>query len=227
MSASANTRPPPAGGPHSQATRRLLIFQETRNPQNVAETVYLPVNKLGLPICGDGPEMPSILELPLRVLRVFTDIFNQPKYKGWYVLILILDLISFYIWLLFDIHVLELKVEVRSYANFAFVVGPSSLQVPTVIFRKKGNFMLWFWSRRRIRCMHRMRLIWGLLELDLVFFFFLFLSYVCGIPVECCFFLFFCTFLSCYIVSVFNLLWYSLYGVNVYIWSKYIQVFTG
>lgn len=29
--------------------------------------------------------MPSILELPLRVLRVFTDIFNQPKYKGWYV----------------------------------------------------------------------------------------------------------------------------------------------
>ena len=97
MSASANTRPPPAGGPHSQATRRLLIFQETRNPQNVAETVYLPVNKLGLPICGDGPEMPSILELPLRVLRVFTDIFNQPKYKGWYVLILILDLISFHI----------------------------------------------------------------------------------------------------------------------------------
>ncbi|OJJ49681.1 hypothetical protein ASPZODRAFT_128182 [Penicilliopsis zonata CBS 506.65] len=62
--------------------RRLLIFQETRNPQT-AEFAYLPVNRLGLPICGDGPELPSILELPLRILRAFTDIFNQPKYKGW------------------------------------------------------------------------------------------------------------------------------------------------
>lgn len=67
-------------------SRRLLIFQEGRNPQNPAEQVYLPVNKLGLPICGDGPDLPSILELPLRTLRVFTEIFNQPKYKGWYVL---------------------------------------------------------------------------------------------------------------------------------------------
>lgn len=63
-------------------TRRLLIFQEARNPQS-SEMVYLPVNKLGLPICGPGPEMPSILELPLRALRAFTEIFNQPKYKGW------------------------------------------------------------------------------------------------------------------------------------------------
>jgi hypothetical protein len=68
-----------------QPSRRLLIFQEARNPHNTAEVVYLPVNKLGLPICGDGPDLPSILELPLRVLKVFTDIFNQPKYKGWYV----------------------------------------------------------------------------------------------------------------------------------------------
>ena len=68
-----------------QPQRRLLVFQETRNPQNNAEIVYLPVNKLGLPICGDGPELPSILELPLRILKVFTDMFNQPKYKGWYV----------------------------------------------------------------------------------------------------------------------------------------------
>jgi hypothetical protein len=76
----------PQSQPRAQPTsRRLLIFQETRNPQNTAETVYLPVNKLGLPICGDGPELPSILELPLRILRVFTEIFNQPKYKGWYV----------------------------------------------------------------------------------------------------------------------------------------------
>ncbi|KAJ5275236.1 hypothetical protein N7505_003781 [Penicillium chrysogenum] len=82
MSVSANTRPQ-AGAPASPASRRLLIFQETCNPQNVAEIVYIPVNKLGLPICGDGPELPSILQLPLRVLRVFTDIFNQPKYKGW------------------------------------------------------------------------------------------------------------------------------------------------
>lgn len=64
-------------------TRRLLIFQEARNPQNPAETVYLPLNKLGLPICGPGPELPSILELPLRILRAFTEIFNQPKFKGW------------------------------------------------------------------------------------------------------------------------------------------------
>ncbi|KAB8255109.1 hypothetical protein BDV32DRAFT_142312 [Aspergillus pseudonomiae] len=64
-------------------SRRLLIFQEARNPQNTAEVVYLPVNKLGLPICGPGPELPSILELPLRILKAFTDIFNQPKYKGW------------------------------------------------------------------------------------------------------------------------------------------------
>lgn len=69
----------------TQPARRLLIFQETRNPQNTAETVYVPVNKLGLPICGEGPDLPSILELPLRVMKVFTDIFNQPKYKGWYV----------------------------------------------------------------------------------------------------------------------------------------------
>lgn len=69
----------------SHPPRRLLIFQETRNPQNTAEIVYLPVNKLGLPVCGDGPELPSILELPLRILKMFTDIFNTPKYKGWYV----------------------------------------------------------------------------------------------------------------------------------------------
>ncbi|OOQ90501.1 hypothetical protein PEBR_04231 [Penicillium brasilianum] len=71
---------------HPQPSRRLVIFQETRNPHNTAEVVYLPVNKLGLPICGDGPDLPSILELPLRILKVFTDIFNQPKYKGWAVL---------------------------------------------------------------------------------------------------------------------------------------------
>ncbi|KAE8360011.1 hypothetical protein BDV27DRAFT_162075 [Aspergillus caelatus] len=66
-----------------QPSRRLLIFQEARNPQNTAEIVYVPVNKLGLPISGPGPELPSILELPLRILKAFTDIFNQPKYKGW------------------------------------------------------------------------------------------------------------------------------------------------
>ncbi|KAH8425885.1 hypothetical protein N8T08_000089 [Aspergillus melleus] len=66
-------------------TRRLLIFQEARNTAS-SELVYLPVNKLGLPICGPGPELPSILELPLRALRAFTEIFNQPKYKGWSIL---------------------------------------------------------------------------------------------------------------------------------------------
>ncbi|EAL90374.2 hypothetical protein KXW98_000840 [Aspergillus fumigatus] len=70
----------------TRLSRRLLIFQEARNPSNMSEIVYLPVNKLGLPICGSGPELPSILELPLRILRAFTEIFNQPKYKGWAVL---------------------------------------------------------------------------------------------------------------------------------------------
>ena len=73
-----------------QPSRRLLIFQEARNPQNTAEIVYVPVNKLGLPISGPGPELPSILELPLRILKAFTDIFNQPKYKGWYVSYIVL-----------------------------------------------------------------------------------------------------------------------------------------
>ncbi|KAM0105001.1 hypothetical protein ACP6JE_000326 [Aspergillus fumigatus] len=68
----------------TRLSRRLLIFQEARNPSNMSEIVYLPVNKLGLPICGSGPELPSILELPLRILRAFTEIFNQPKYKGCY-----------------------------------------------------------------------------------------------------------------------------------------------
>jgi hypothetical protein len=81
-------------------SRRLLIFQEARNPANTAETVYLPVNKLGLPICGDGPELPSILELPLRILRVFTEIFNQPKYKGWYVCFFCLLFPFFHPWVL-------------------------------------------------------------------------------------------------------------------------------
>ncbi|KAJ5995579.1 hypothetical protein N7481_002556 [Penicillium waksmanii] len=67
----------------TQPSRRLLIFQEARNPQNTAEIAYLPVNKLGLPICGEGPVLPDILELPLRIVKAFTEIFNQPKYKGW------------------------------------------------------------------------------------------------------------------------------------------------
>ncbi|KAJ5279822.1 hypothetical protein N7478_005194 [Penicillium angulare] len=64
-------------------TRRLVIFEETRNPQNPVGIHYEPINKLGLPICGDAPELPSILELPLRTLIFFTDLFNLPKYKGW------------------------------------------------------------------------------------------------------------------------------------------------
>ncbi|PTU22537.1 hypothetical protein P175DRAFT_0555208 [Aspergillus ochraceoroseus IBT 24754] len=63
--------------------RRLLIFQESPNPSNPTEPIYHAVNKLGLPICGAGPDMPSILDLPLRILRAFTEIFNDPRYKGW------------------------------------------------------------------------------------------------------------------------------------------------
>ncbi|RMJ25215.1 hypothetical protein PHISP_03905, partial [Aspergillus sp. HF37] len=72
--------------PPQPPPRRLLIFQEARNPQNASELVYLPVNKQGLPITGPGPELPSILELPLRILKAFTEIFNMPKYSGWAIL---------------------------------------------------------------------------------------------------------------------------------------------
>ena len=82
----SNNKPKFAKENKKMSSRRLLIFQEARNPQNPSELIYLPVNKLGLPICGPGPELPSILELPLRILRAFTEIFNQPKFKGWYVL---------------------------------------------------------------------------------------------------------------------------------------------
>ncbi|KAL6239820.1 hypothetical protein BDW75DRAFT_197473 [Aspergillus navahoensis] len=89
--------------------RRLLIFQETPlqqsqsptnpltpNPQGVPYQVqrsaqqfqYIPINKLGLPVHGpgslpDGLGVGSLLNLPLRVIGAFTEIFNGPKYKGW------------------------------------------------------------------------------------------------------------------------------------------------
>ncbi|BCS25790.1 uncharacterized protein APUU_50501A [Aspergillus puulaauensis] len=86
--------------------RRLLIFQETplqspTNPltptptahgiqyqQGHAQFQYIPVNKLGLPVHGPGslPEglgVGSLLNLPLRVITAFTEIFNGVKYKGW------------------------------------------------------------------------------------------------------------------------------------------------
>ncbi|KAL1966479.1 hypothetical protein VTN77DRAFT_4401 [Rasamsonia byssochlamydoides] len=78
--------------------RRLLIFHETRNPQNPTETAYVAVNAQGLPICG-GPGLEffskpvssglsgagggSVLDLPLRVIKAFTEIFNNPRYKNW------------------------------------------------------------------------------------------------------------------------------------------------
>jgi hypothetical protein len=76
---------------HHYPPRRLLIFHETRNPQNTAETVYIAVNAQGLPICGlgpgQGPELfqTSVLDLPLRIIKAFTDIFNHPRYKNWLV----------------------------------------------------------------------------------------------------------------------------------------------
>ena len=83
--ASSSTTSPTTTPTPIHPPRRLLIFQETRNPQNPSELVYIPVNKQGLPITGPGPELPSILELPLRILRAFTEIFNMPRYSGWYV----------------------------------------------------------------------------------------------------------------------------------------------
>lgn len=94
----------------NMTNRRLLIFQETplqspTNPltpspaahgiqyqQGHAQFQYIPVNKLGLPVHGPGslPEglgVGSLLNLPLRVITAFTEIFNGVKYKGWYVLL--------------------------------------------------------------------------------------------------------------------------------------------
>ncbi|KAL2011605.1 hypothetical protein VTN00DRAFT_4323 [Thermoascus crustaceus] len=64
-------------------TRRLLILKEMRNPHNQVETVYVTVNTHGLLICGSGPELPSLLDLPLRTLTGFTEMFNRSKYQNW------------------------------------------------------------------------------------------------------------------------------------------------
>jgi len=66
-----------------QPPKRLLILQEAINPLNKAEPIYMFINAQGLPICGPGPELPSILELPLQTLKAFTNIFNGPKYQNW------------------------------------------------------------------------------------------------------------------------------------------------
>ncbi|OXV09839.1 hypothetical protein Egran_02397 [Elaphomyces granulatus] len=79
--ANGSTSTPTAA--HYQPPKRLLILQETVNPQNQAEPMYMFINAQGLPICGPGPELPSILELPLRTLKAFTVIFNGPKYQNW------------------------------------------------------------------------------------------------------------------------------------------------
>jgi hypothetical protein len=74
-----------------QAPKRLLIFRETKNPDNQGESVFTAVNTQGLPICGAAPyfgaqsSFGAVTELPLRVLKAFTEIFNTPKYKNWYV----------------------------------------------------------------------------------------------------------------------------------------------
>lgn len=92
--------------------RRLLIFREvpgptTTTPTTTASTTttapatttghhaevanLVPVNTAGLPISSSVSTSASekedwISALPLRVIRAFTDIFNQPRYKNWFVL---------------------------------------------------------------------------------------------------------------------------------------------
>lgn len=120
-------------------SRRLLIFQEARNPQNPSELVYVPVNKLGLPICGPGPDLPSILELPLRILRAFTEIFNQPKFKGWCVY-------PRFTLALPALRACLCMVNVLCDTDSDWV-GPSSPQDHTMIPLKKGNTTPLCWSR--------------------------------------------------------------------------------
>lgn len=115
-------------------SRRLLVFQETRNPQNMSELVYIPVNRQGLPICGSGPELPSILELPLRIVKAFTDIFNHPRYRGWWVHFFILPGVVF-----LDMH--------YAVVLLTLMTGQSYPQVDTMTLLKKGSSMLLYWSR--------------------------------------------------------------------------------
>ncbi|CRG85096.1 hypothetical protein PISL3812_02230 [Talaromyces islandicus] len=70
---------------HQQRPKRLLIFQETKSP--ALESAYTPVNTLGLPIAGLGPYFPgcstTVSNLPLKVIKSFTEVFNSPRYKNW------------------------------------------------------------------------------------------------------------------------------------------------
>lgn len=67
-----------------QPAKRLLIFQETKDVTNKNESIFQPVNAAGLPISGPGPQMPSMLDLPLRLLKALTELLNHNKFKGWY-----------------------------------------------------------------------------------------------------------------------------------------------
>ncbi|KAL1853067.1 hypothetical protein Plec18170_005649 [Paecilomyces lecythidis] len=66
-----------------QPAKRLLIFQETKDVTNKNESIFQPVNAAGLPISGSGPQMPSMLDLPLRLLKALTELLNHNKFKGW------------------------------------------------------------------------------------------------------------------------------------------------
>ncbi|QKX56029.1 uncharacterized protein TRUGW13939_03129 [Talaromyces rugulosus] len=70
---------------HQQRPKRLLILQETKSP--ALESAYVPINTLGLPIAGPGPYFPdcstTVSNLPLKVIKSFTEIFNSPRYKNW------------------------------------------------------------------------------------------------------------------------------------------------
>jgi hypothetical protein len=73
---------------HQQRPKRLLILQETKS--TALESAYVPINTLGLPIAGPGPYFPdcstTVSNLPLKVIKSFTEIFNSPRYKNWFVI---------------------------------------------------------------------------------------------------------------------------------------------
>ncbi|KAH8693170.1 hypothetical protein BGW36DRAFT_430908 [Talaromyces proteolyticus] len=76
---------PSSSTPPYQRPKRLLVFQETKS--SALEYAYAPVNAQGLPIAGEAPYFPgcstTISDLPVKVIRCFTEVFNSPRYKNW------------------------------------------------------------------------------------------------------------------------------------------------
>jgi hypothetical protein len=110
--------------------KRLLIFQETKSP--ALESAYAPVNALGLPIAGSGPYFPgcttTVSNLPLKVIKSFTEVFNSPRYKNWFVFFFISVCI---------------RAMLTGNQGLLLLLGLTMIRV------RMGSFMQLFWSRSK------------------------------------------------------------------------------